>query len=96
MKAKKNKIKYHHIFDAEVKNLASDILQTVGKPYKFLPAKYSSTGAIDIFGDYVVTFSGLTLKNIDENVTLFVIKNPELADCYRTWFKFIWDHCDED
>jgi sugar-specific transcriptional regulator TrmB len=91
--AKIKKIKYHHIFDAEVKKLAPDILKTLGKPYKFLPPEYSTTGAIDIFGDYIVTFSGLTLKNITDDVTLVVIKNRELADCYRTWFKFIWEHC---
>lgn len=39
------------------------------------------------------TFSGLTLKNIAEDVTIVVIINKELADCYRTWFKFIWEHC---
>ena len=90
--AKKKKIKYHHIFDAEVKNMAPDILEAVGKPYRFMPSKYSTTGAIDIFGDRVVTFSGLSLKNISDDVTLVVIVNQELADCYRTWFKFIWDH----
>lgn len=94
--ADKKKIKYHHIFDAEVKSLAPDVLKATGKPYKFLPPKYSSTGAIDIFGDRIVTFSGLTLKDITEDVTLVVIINRELADCYRTWFKFIWDNCPEN
>ena len=93
--AEKKKIKYHHIFDAEIKKMAPDILKNVGKPYKFLPQKYSTVGAIDIFGDRVVTFSGLSLKNIDDSITLVVIVNKELADCYRTWFKFIWDHCPE-
>ncbi len=91
--AKGKGIKYHHIFDAEVRNLAPDLVKTLGKPYRFLPKAYSTTGAIDIFGDHIVTFSGLTLKDITEDVTLVVIKNKELADCYRTWFKFIWDHC---
>lgn len=89
--AKSQGIKYRHIFDAEVKNFAPDLLKKLGKPYKFLPAKYSTTGAIDIFGDRIVTFSGLTLKHITEDVTLVVIVNQELADCYRTWFKFMWD-----
>lgn len=91
--AKTKKIKYHHIFDAEVKTLAPDILKNLGKPYKFLPKKYSTTGAIDIFGDRIVTFSGLNLKSINDNVTIVVIVNQELADCYKTWFQFIWDKC---
>lgn len=92
-KARERKIKYHHIFDDEVKTVAPDLLKTLGKPYKFLPKEYSTTGAIDIFGDHVVTFSGLTLKNITEDVTLTVIINQELANCYRTWFQFMWDQC---
>lgn len=91
--AKKRKIKYFHIFDAEVKKFAPDLLAELGKPYRFLSEQYSTTGAIDIFGDHIVTFSGLTLKNITDDVTLVVIINDELADCYRTWFRFMWDHC---
>ncbi len=91
--AKEKKIKYYHIFDAEVKNLAPDLPTALGKPYRFLPPGYSTTGAIDIFGDHIVTFSGLTLKNITDDITLVVIINKELADCYRTWFRFMWDHC---
>jgi sugar-specific transcriptional regulator TrmB len=91
--AKKKKIKYYHIFDQEVKTLAPELLPQLGKPYKFFPPEYSSTGAIDIFGDHIVTFSGLTLKHITDDVTLIVIVNHELAECYKTWFKFIWDFC---
>lgn len=91
--AKEKKIKFRHIFDSQVKSLAPEILPLLGKPYKFLPHKYSTAGAIDIFGDRIVTFSGLDVKKITDDVTLVVIVNKELADCYRTWFKFIWDHC---
>ena len=89
--AKRKHIKYFHIFDNEVKTKAPELLSVLGKPYKFLPAEYSTNGAIDIFGDRVVTFSGLTLKSITEDVTLTVIINRELANCYRTWFKFMWN-----
>jgi len=90
-KAQEKKIQYRHIFDAEVKTFAPDLLKALGKPYKFFPKKYSTTGAIDIFGDHIVTFSGLTLKQITDDVALTVIVNKELADCYRTWFQFMWD-----
>ncbi|HYV33786.1 MAG TPA: helix-turn-helix domain-containing protein [Candidatus Limnocylindria bacterium] len=90
--AKKQNIKYHHIFDNQIKNSAPDVLKSLGKPYKFLPQKYSTTGAIDIFGDHIVTFSGLRQKEITEDITLVVIINKELANCYRTWFQFMWDN----
>lgn len=94
--AKAKGIKYHHIFDHAIKLQAPELLPLLGKPYKFLPPEYSTTGAIDIFGDHIVTFSGLNVKDITEDVTLVVIINRELADCYRTWFKFIWDFCPVD
>lgn len=92
-KAKEKKIKFHHIFDAEVKDKAPEILEHLGKDYKFFPSKYSTNGGIAIFGDHIVTFSGLTIKSIDENVTITVIVNQALADCYRVWFKFMFDKC---
>jgi nucleoside-diphosphate-sugar epimerase len=85
--------KLNEIFDQEIKTQAPELIKILNTPYKFLPPQYSSTGAIDIFGDRIVTFSGLTLKNISDDVTLTVIVNKELADCYRTWFQFIWDNC---
>ncbi len=94
--AKEKGIRYHHIFDHEVIAQAAELLPALGKPYKFLPPQYSTTGAIDIFGDHIVTFSGLHLKSLTEDVTLAVIVNKELADCYRTWFKFIWDFCPDE
>jgi sugar-specific transcriptional regulator TrmB len=91
--AKRKKIKFHQIFDTEVKEKAQDLLEKMGQPYKFLPAQYSSNSAIDIFGDYVVTFAGLKFKKIDEHVTLFVLRDKDLADSYRIWFRFMFDNC---
>ena len=54
---------------------------------------FSTGAAVDIFGDHVVTFSGLGLGKLEDDVTLFVLVNKELADGYRKWFQFMWDHC---
>ena len=91
--AKRKKIEFHHIFDWEVKEKAQDLLKKMGQPYKFLPAQYSSNSAIDIFGDYVVTFTGLRIKRIDEQATLFVLRDQSLADSYKMWFRFMFDSC---
>ena len=58
----------HQHDDADIQNLAPDLLKTLGKPYRFLPSQYSTTSAIDIFGDHIVNFSDLTLKNITDDV----------------------------
>ena len=73
-------IKFMHIFDYEIKTEKPEILKLVGKPYKFLPKEYSSQTAIDIFGDYVVTFVGVKPGELAEEPLQFVLKSKRLAD----------------
>ena len=95
-KRKKLGIKFKHIFDHDVKKHKPEILKTVGKPYKFLPKEYSNPTMIDIFGDYVVTFISVKPGYLEEEPILFVMKSRRLADGYRKFFQFIWDHCAEN
>jgi len=87
-------IKFMHLFDYEVKDKKPEILKLMGKPYKFLPKKYSSNTAIDVFGDYVVTFVGVEVGKLASEPTQFVMKSRKLADGYRKFFQFMWDHCE--
>jgi len=89
-------IKFVHLFDQEVKEQRSEILKLVGKPYKFLPKKYSSPTAVDIFGDYVVTFVGVKPGELYEEPLQFVLKSKLLADGYRKFFQFMWDNCPDE
>ena len=86
-------IKFMHLFDYEVREQMPEILKLVGKPYKFLPKRYSSPTAVDIFGDYVVTFVGVSPGHLDQEPIQFVLKSRRLADGYRKFFDFMWDHC---
>ncbi len=92
---KKLGIKFRHIFDYEIKEKKPEILKLVGKPYKFLPKKYSSNIAVDIFGPYVVAFVGVKPGELQEEPLQFVIKNQYLAEGYRKFFQFMWDFCPE-
>jgi predicted transcriptional regulator len=92
-KRKKLGIKFMHLFDYEIKKQKPEILKLVGKPYKFLPKEYSSPTAVDIFGDYVVTFVGVRPGELYEEPLMFVMKSRKLADGYRKLFQFMWDHC---
>ncbi len=92
---KKGGIQFMHLFDYEVKEKKPEILELVGKPYRFLPKKYSSATAVDIFGDYVVTFVGVKPGELYEEPLQFVIKSKLLADGYRKLFQFMWDNCKE-
>ncbi len=88
-------IKFMHIFDYEVKEQKPEILKFVGKSYKFLPKKYSSLTAVDIFGPYVVTFVGVKPGYLDDEPLIFVLKSRRLADGYRKYFQFMWDNCED-
>jgi len=89
-------IKFVHLFDHEVKKKKPEILELVGKPYKFLPKKYSNNIAIDIFGDFVVTFVGVDVGKLQNEPLQFVTKSKTLADGYRKFFQFMWDFCPEE
>jgi len=71
------------------------VFKVVGKPYKFMPKKYSSSTAIDIFGPYVVVFVGVSPGELHEEPIQFVMKSRKLAEGYRKFFEFIWDHCED-
>ncbi|OIP80532.1 hypothetical protein COW94_01845 [Candidatus Peregrinibacteria bacterium CG22_combo_CG10-13_8_21_14_all_44_10] len=91
--AKTKGIRYHHLFDYEVKNQANHVPKAAGKPYKFLPKKYSTPSMVDIFGDRVVSFTGAGICEIDEDISIFVTVSRPMAESYKTWFQFMWDHC---
>jgi predicted transcriptional regulator len=90
---KEKKIKFMHLFDHEVKKEKPEILDLVGKPYRFLPKEYSSPTAVDIFGDRVVTFVGAGIGQLPEEPVQFVMQSRRLADGYRKFFQFMWDNC---
>jgi len=93
---KRKKKKYFTLYDPKVKERIPEVVKNVGGDYKFLPKKYSTPGVTDMFGDYIVTFTSVDIGNVGEDVTIFVMKHPQLAETYRTWFKLIWDLCPKD
>lgn len=78
------------IYDAELKKFP-EIVGKVGKDFKFLPKKYSTGSSIDVFGDYVAIYSGVNIAELDEDVTIFILKDKTLARDYMKWFNFMWD-----
>lgn len=90
--AKRKNIKFIQLFDNEVKGKLSHLPKNIpNHEYRFLPKNYSTDSGIQIFGDYVVTYTGLHLGRLDENVVFFLIRSHNLAESYRKWFKFMWD-----
>ena len=91
--AKKKGIKFRTLYDIEVEKEQRNILKIFETEYRFLPEGYSSTGAMEIFGDYI-TLLPLTSGNIDES-SFTVVVNKRMADAFRVWFKLMWNSCSE-
>ncbi|MCB9799098.1 hypothetical protein H6758_05250 [Candidatus Nomurabacteria bacterium] len=89
--AEKKGLKYFTLYDPRVKKECPQAIVEIRGEYKFLPKQYPTPGVVDIFGDYVVTFTSIDIGNFGEDGTIFVMVNPELAQTYRTWFQLIWD-----
>ena len=96
--ANRKKIKFIQLFDHDIKSKMPDFPHHFpgDLTYRFLPQKYSTNSAIHIFGDYVITYTGLSLGKVDDNVVFFVIHSKSLAESYRTWFQYMWEQSTED
>lgn len=94
--ATKKKIKFYHLFDHEVKERCPEIIPKIGDSYKFLPKGYSTPAAIDIFGNHVNIVSEMKIGGLEEEFSVTVIINQEIANAFITWFKFMWDFCPEE
>ena len=90
--ANRKKIKFIQLFDAEVKSeLPNFPRHFEGQlEYRFLPKEYSTNSGVHIFGDYVVTHTGLTIGRLAEDTIFFVLHSKNLAESYRKWFWYMW------
>src|SRR3989339_1102304 len=90
--ANRKKIKFIQLFDYEVKTQMPNFPDYFpGKlQCRFLPKEYSTNSGIGIFGDYVVSYTGLGIGTIDENTIFFIIHSKDLAESYRKWFWYMW------
>ncbi len=89
--ARRKKIKFIQLFDYGIKTLPNFPKHFEGDlKYRILPEEYSNNSAIHIFGDYVITYTGLPIGKINTDTVFFVIKSKDLAESYRQWFWYMW------
>ena len=90
--ANRKKIKFFQLFDHEIKTVDPQFPKKFpgNLEYRFLPKEYSTNSLIHVFGDYFITYSGLEIKKINEDIVFFIIKSKGLAESYRTWFWYMW------
>ncbi len=86
------KIKVYNLFDHEMKKYVSQKkpLYNVFSENRLLAPEFSTNSAVDIFGDTVVTFTGLSPEQFEDDVTLFVITSRGIASAWRVWFDLMW------
>ena len=96
--ANRKKIKFIQLFDHEVKEQMPDFPHYFPGElkYRFLPKKYSTTSGVGMFGDYVVTHTGLSIGRMSESIVFFIIHSKDLAESYRKWFWYMWEQSEED
>lgn len=87
---KKNKTDLYTLYDPMVAKYLPEVIASEGGFRKILPPEYATTGVLEILGDRVVTFANVQVGRISEDTTIFVMINRELAEAYKTWFKYIW------
>jgi sugar-specific transcriptional regulator TrmB len=79
---KKQKLKI--ISDISSKNFQKDIAKAKNSEIRYMPKGYISPAAIDIFQDYAYIFMW------EEKPYVFMIKNKQIADSFKTYFEFLW------
>lgn len=96
--ANRKKIKFIQLFDYEIKSEMPNFPHHFpgDLKYRFLPKKYSTNSALHIFGDFVVTYTGVTLGKTSKDIVIFVIRSKNLAESYRSWFWYMWEQSTED
>jgi predicted transcriptional regulator len=75
--------------DANIKDWSEDI---PGLRARLLPEYCKPGVAIDIFGDHIVILPDLTIGGFDEKSSITVIVNQSIANAFRVWFSFMWEH----
>jgi len=91
--ANKKGIKFIQLFEHEVKEQLPGFPQRFpGKlQYRFLPKEYATNSVVHIFGDYVITYTGLAIGKISDDIVFFVLRSKDLAESYRKWFWYMWE-----
>ncbi len=80
------------IYNEEMQEYPQDLKLGGNKKHKFLPKKYCGNTTVAIFADYVAIYSGVHTKAVDEDITIFILKEKTMAEDYRKWFDFMWEH----
>ncbi|MBI3952646.1 MAG: hypothetical protein HY336_01670 [Candidatus Doudnabacteria bacterium] len=95
--ANKKSLRFHQLFDYEMKIQKPGFAESFPAKleYRYLPKDYSTNSLLHIFGDYVITYTGLTIGKISDDTVFFILHSKDLAESYRKWFWYMWEQSSE-
>jgi sugar-specific transcriptional regulator TrmB len=90
--AKRLGITFHFLLDHEVAAQMPELARKypADLKHRFLPKDFSTKSALNVFGDYVVSYTDIGIGRMPDNATFFIIRSEGLANSYRTWFDYMW------
>ena len=91
--ARRKRLEIFTIYDEAMFDTLADVPTRAGGDYRVLPRQYGSDVSLNIFGDRIATFAGDAVGDLGADLTLVVTVSRQIADGYRKWFDFLWDHC---
>ncbi len=84
----KKKVESHHLFRNEKRN---DVSKKKFSSFKFLPKEFSQNQTVTVvYGNKVAQML------FGEEIFVFVIQSKELAENYKIYHKYLWDHIAKD
>ena len=85
MQRNRRKIPMKIILDVNMKGtIGKDRKKEKYTQVRYLPKGYMTPAALSIFKDYVIHWVWT------EKITIFIIKNKEVSDSFRTYFNLLW------
>lgn len=96
--ANRKKLKFFQLFDYEMKIQRPTFTRDWpgNLKFRYLSKEYSTNSLLHVFGDYVVTYSGLEIDKINEDTNFFIMHSKDLAESYRKWFWYMWGKSTEE
>ncbi|MCC6955000.1 MAG: hypothetical protein IT290_12855 [Deltaproteobacteria bacterium] len=88
----RKRLRHLHLFDSSLRERTHPIFEHVGTDFRLLPDDIALPCSVDIFGPRVCIVSSRAEEASNEDLSFTVIENAHLAEAFRTWFRFLWEH----
>ena len=89
--AKKKKITFHVLYDPQVRDAGSHVLNLLPTEHRYLPEFCKTPASLGVFGNTTVVLTNTGIGKMAGDISFTVITNQHLAESIRLWFKVLWE-----